>query len=68
MPKCVKWADRGKGFGFANAFREEGDFFVHMSVLQRCDLQKIGAGEAIGVNVIDGERGPEAGEMLRWNA
>lgn len=62
----IKWFDKVKGFGFANAFGCPEDVFVHMDVLRQSGLSDIGPGEAIAMRVIDGKRGRMAAEVHAW--
>ena len=62
----VKWFDKAKGFGFANAFGSSEDIFVHAEVLRRFGLADLQPGEAICLRTIDGERGLLAAEVRRW--
>lgn len=67
IPARVKWFDKGKGFGFANAYGSSDDIFLHVEVLRRCGLADLLAGEAICVRVVDGERGQMAAEIHAWD-
>lgn len=66
-PSRVKWFDKTKGFGFANVFGDSQDVFVHVDVLRRSGLANLMAGEAIGLRVIDGERGRMAIDVVTWD-
>lgn len=68
QPARVKWFDKGKGFGFANAFGSADDVFVHIEVLRRSGLADLQPGEAIGLRAIDGRRGKMAVEVLIWES
>ena len=65
-PARVKWFDKAKGFGFANVFGSNADVFIHIEVLRRSGLAELQPGEAIGIRVMDGERGAMAMEILGW--
>jgi CspA family cold shock protein len=67
IPARVKWFDKGKGFGFANAYGSNEDIFLHVEVLRRCGLADLLAGEAVCVRVVDGERGQMAAEVHAWD-
>lgn len=62
----IKWFDKAKGFGFANAFGCPQDVFVHMDVLRLSGLSDLAPGEAIAMRVIDGKRGRMAAEVHAW--
>ncbi|WP_090220229.1 cold-shock protein [Litoreibacter janthinus] len=67
IPARVKWFDKGKGFGFANAYGSSDDIFLHVEVLRRCGLADLLAGEAVCLRVVDGERGQMAAEVHSWD-
>ena len=67
-PARVKWFDKAKGFGFANVFGSNEDVFVHVEVLRRAGLSDLQSGEAIGLRLVDGERGRMAIEVIGWEA
>jgi CspA family cold shock protein len=67
-PARVKWFDKGKGFGFANAWKSEEDVFVHIEVLRKSGFADLAPGEAIGLRMIEGKRGLMAVEVLAWDA
>ena len=67
-PGRVKWFDKGKGFGFANAFGSSDDVFLHLEVLRRSGLSDLAPGEALAMRVINGKRGRMAAEVLPWEA
>lgn len=68
QPARVKWFDKGKGFGFANVFGKSEDVFVHVEVLRRSGLADLQPGEAVGLRVIDGQRGLMAAQVSAWDA
>jgi CspA family cold shock protein len=66
MPARVKWFDKGKGFGFANAFGKSEDIFIHVEVLRRFGLADLDPGEAVCLRAVNGARGLLALEVRRW--
>lgn len=66
-PARVKWFDKGKGFGFVNVFGSSEDVFVHVEILRRSGLSDLQPGEAIGIKVVDGERGRMASIVAAWD-
>ncbi len=66
-PARVKWFDKVKGFGFANVFGDSADVFIHIEVLRRSGLSDLQSGEAIGMRLIDGERGRMAVDVVSWD-
>ncbi len=67
-PARVKWFDKAKGFGFANVFGNNDDVFIHVEVLRRSGLSDLQSGEAIGLRMVDGERGRMAIDVIGWEA
>ena len=65
-PARVKWFDKSKGFGFANAFGRNDDIFLHIEVLRQSGLSDLQPGEALALRVIMGERGHMAAEVHAW--
>ena len=64
----VKWYDRAKGFGFANAFGATDDIFVHAEVLRASGLADLLPGEALAIRVADGKRGRVFVQVLPWDS
>lgn len=67
-PARVKWFDKSKGFGFANAWGAERDIFIHIEVLRVSGLADLTPGEAIALRAIVGRRGLMAVEIRPWEA
>jgi len=65
-PARVKWFDKAKGFGFANVFGDPADIFIHVEVLRRSGLADLQSGEAVGLRIVEGERGRMAVEVVSW--
>jgi len=66
-PARVKWFDKAKGFGFANAYGADNDIFLHIEVLRKCGLADLDAGEAVCLRIVEGERGQMAAEVHSWD-
>jgi CspA family cold shock protein len=60
MSGTVKWFKADKGFGFITADDSEKDVFVHKSVLRRCGLDELEAGQRVQMKVQEVEKGREA--------
>lgn len=67
QPARVKWFDLGKGIGFANVFGSHEDVFIHIEILKAAGLAGLETGEAIGLRVMQGERGLMAAEVTDWD-
>ncbi|WP_283177634.1 cold shock domain-containing protein [Gemmobacter sp. 24YEA27] len=65
-PARVKWFDKAKGFGFANAFGRAEDIFIHIEVLRVSGFADLMSGEAVALKVIEGRRGRMAVQVLSW--
>ncbi len=60
----VKWFNATKGFGFVET--EDGqDVFVHYSDIQGSGFKILNEGELITFDLMDGEKGPRAGNVVR---
>ncbi len=68
LPARIKWFDKVKGFGFANAFRSTDDIFIHAEILRRSGLSDLMAGEAVALKIIDGSRGKMAILVSAWES
>lgn len=68
IPARVKWFDKAKGFGFANAFGSPEDIFIHVEVLRRSGFADLQPGEAVGLKVVEGKRGHMASFIASWDA
>ncbi|RYH03038.1 cold shock domain-containing protein [Salipiger sp. IMCC34102] len=67
LPARIKWFDRAKGFGFANAYGARDDIFLHAEVLRAAGLAEMTTGEALVIRVVEGARGRVAVQILPWD-
>lgn len=65
-PARVKWFDKAKGFGFANAFGKSEDVFIHIEVLRVSGFADLVSGEAVALRIADGRRGRMAVQVCSW--
>ena len=66
-PARVKWFDKSKGYGFANIFNSSEDVFLHMEVLKNNGFADLQPGEAIAIQIVEGERGKMAKAIFSWD-
>ena len=66
-PARVKWFDKSKGYGFANIFNSTEDVFLHMEVLKNNGFADLQPGEAIAIQIVEGERGKMAKAIFSWD-
>lgn len=60
----VKWFNATKGFGFLST--DEGDdVFVHFSSIQGDGFKSLDEGDAVEFEVVDGEKGPQANNVVK---
>jgi CspA family cold shock protein len=60
----VKWFNDAKGFGFI--VRDDGgkDCFVHHSSIQGTGFKTLAEGAAVSFEVVDGQKGPAAANVV----
>ena len=64
MKGTVKWFNAEKGFGFIE--RENGDdVFVHFSAIQSEGFKSLEEGQAVTFSVEEGNRGPQATNVVK---
>ena len=56
----VKWYDTNKGFGFIASDLGGKDIFVHASALKRSGIADLVEDQRVALDVVDGQKGPEA--------
>ena len=60
----VKWFNESKGYGFITA--DEGkDVFVHFSAIQGEGFKTLNEGQKVSFDVVDGEKGPQAANVVK---
>ncbi len=60
----VKWFNETKGYGFIQ--KDDGeDVFVHYSSIQGDGFKTIAEGQRVSFDVVEGERGPKATNVVR---
>jgi len=60
----VKWFNDSKGFGFIETDDGE-DVFVHHSDIQAEGYKSLAEGEAVSFDVVKGEKGPRASNVVK---
>ncbi|MBX5467572.1 MAG: cold shock domain-containing protein [Firmicutes bacterium] len=64
MTGRVKWFSAEKGYGFLE--REDGgDVFVHYSAIQGEGFRTLAEGERVAFDIVSGDRGPQAANVVR---
>ena len=66
MQGKVKWFNAEKGFGFIES-DEGGDVFVHFSAIQGDGFKTLDEGEEVTFDVVEGNRRPQAENVVRTN-
>lgn len=61
----VKFFDTKKGFGFINRADGGADTFVHYSAIQMQGHKDLKEGDSVVFDVIQGERGPKAINVVK---
>lgn len=61
----VKWFNAEKGYGFIERDDGEGDVFVHFSAIQEEGFKSLQEGESVEFEVVSGDRGPQASNVVK---
>ncbi|WP_010632610.1 cold shock domain-containing protein [Sporolactobacillus vineae] len=60
----VKWFNADKGYGFIESEGND-DVFVHFSAIQGDGFKTLDEGQKVEFDVVDGQRGPQAANVVR---
>ena len=61
----VKWFNDSKGFGFITPEDGSKDCFVHHTAIQGSGFKSLSEGEQVEVDVVQGQKGPAAENVVR---
>ena len=61
----VKWFNESKGYGFIEPDEGGRDVFVHYSAIQGEGYRTLSEGQAVEFEVIQGEKGPQASNVMK---
>ncbi len=67
MRGTVKWFNPEKGYGFIER-GDEKDVFVHYSAIQEEGFKTLEDGQEVEFDVVEGDRGPQAKNVVKIKA
>jgi CspA family cold shock protein len=60
----VKWFNDKKGYGFITPEDGEKDCFVHFSAIQSDGFKSLKEGQRVEFEIVDGDKGPAAQNVM----
>jgi len=61
----VKWFNDAKGFGFITPEGSDRDCFVHHTAIQGEGFKSLTEGESVEFDIVQGEKGPAAENVVK---
>ncbi len=68
MKGTVKWFNNAKGYGFLTADGKDDDIFVHHTSIQSKGFRTLAQGEPVEFELIEGDKGLKADNVVRPQA
>ncbi len=63
MQGKVKWFNQEKGYGFIEV-EGDNDVFVHYSAIQQEGFKTLKEGDTVEFDVVEGQKGPQAANVI----
>ncbi len=68
MKGTVKWFNNAKGYGFLTTDGKDDDIFVHHTSIQSKGFRTLAQGEPVQFELIEGDKGLKADNVVRLQA